>query len=370
MRFVKRGVFSVLALFMAFSAGAYEKINWQSKTLTAGKASLTVDGFIVSRILDAANFSPEFQMPVELVYDSANTKFSIFGYAWRCPQLESKLFPKPDGADWITPWGEKITFFNKQHKNNEKMIELYKELMQGSGCFTPYADFEAEGSKNGNWVVTGKDTKAGWSFEYHDGRLLKITAPTGRFLQYQYIQDKLAAVAENNVALITLSYSPNAFTPDKLTINGVDFALTYSQQSSLSLDKNKIEPAVRANNLMLASVTRGNLNPVVFNYDADGYLAGIAQGGFSEKLAVQHETEQERHAFIKKIQEMKEKKQNTVYTIPDKLAGRILKDEFYTYSYPEKNVVVLHDKAGRQAAYNYSDLRGILKVKDFAGLET
>ena len=29
-----------------------------------------------------------------------------------------------------------------------------------------------------------------------------------------------------------------------------------------------------------------------------------------------------------------------------------------------------YDKAGRQAAYNYSDLRGILKVKDFAGLET
>ncbi|MEI8246851.1 MAG: hypothetical protein WCI51_13545, partial [Lentisphaerota bacterium] len=286
------------------------------------------------------------------------------------PQLESKLFPKPDGADWITPWGEKITFFNKQHKNNEKMIELYKELMQGTGCFTPYADFEAEGSKNGNWVVSGKDTKAGWSFEYSNGRLLKITAPTGRFLQFQYIQDKLTAVTENNVTLITLSYNPQSVVADKLTINGVDLALTYSQQSNLSLDKNKLEPAVRVNNQMLASITRGSLNPIVFSYDADGYLAGIAQGGFSEKLAVQHETEQERHAFIKKIQEMKEKKQNTVYVIPDKLAGRILKDEFYTYSYPEKNVVVLHDKAGRQAAYNYSDLRGILKVNDFAGLET
>jgi len=370
MRFITRSLLSVLAVFMAFSAGAYEKINWQSKALTAGKANLTTDGFIVSRTLDSANFSPEFQMPIELVYDSANTKFSIFGCAWRCPQLESKLFPKPDGADWITPWGEKITFFNKQHKNNEHMIELYKELMQGSGCFTPYADFEAEGSKNGNWVVTGKDTKAGWSFEYSNGRLLKITAPTGRFLQFQYNQDKLVSVAENNIALIFLNYSQNALTPDKLTVNGVDFTMTYSMQSNLWLDKNKLEPAVHVNNQMLSSVIRDDLNPIVFSYDADGYLAGITQGSFAEKFAVQHETEQERHAFIKKIQEMKEKKQNTVYVIPDKLAGRILKDELYTYSYPEKNVVVLHDKAGRQATYNYSGLRGILKVNDFAGLET
>ncbi len=29
-----------------------------------------------------------------------------------------------------------------------------------------------------------------------------------------------------------------------------------------------------------------------------------------------------------------------------------------------------YDKAGREARYYYSDLRGILKVKDFAGLET
>ncbi|MEI8248112.1 MAG: hypothetical protein WCI51_19915, partial [Lentisphaerota bacterium] len=101
MHLVTRTLLS-LALFMAFSAGAYEKINWQSKAMTAGKANLTADGFIVSRILDTANFSTEFQMPIELVYDSANTKFSMFGYAWRCPQLESKLFPKPDGADWIT----------------------------------------------------------------------------------------------------------------------------------------------------------------------------------------------------------------------------------------------------------------------------
>ena len=29
-----------------------------------------------------------------------------------------------------------------------------------------------------------------------------------------------------------------------------------------------------------------------------------------------------------------------------------------------------NDQSGREATYNYSDLRGILKVKDFAGLET
>ena len=137
---IKRFFVFALVMSMAISAGAYEKLNWQTKTLSAGRANLQGDGFTISRVLDVANFSPEFQMPVETVYDSSDTKFSLLGYGWRLPQLESKLFPKPDGAEWVTPWGDTIRFFNKEHKNNKNMLELYKEQMKGSGCFTPYAD--------------------------------------------------------------------------------------------------------------------------------------------------------------------------------------------------------------------------------------
>lgn len=367
MRLLKNLLLFMLIMFFAFSAIAYEKLNWQSKVFAAGKANLTADGFIVSRLLDVANFSPEFQMPVELVYNSANAGSGILGYGWRAPQLESKLFLKPYGVDWITPWGEKNTVLNKQHKNSEPMFEDYK----GTGNFTPNADFETEKIKNGNWIVTGKNTKAGWIFEYKDdGVLQTISAPSGRLLLFNYSGNKLTAVMENNVAFISLSYSDNSSNPGKITINGIDFALTYGTQSNLLLDKNKLEPALRTNNQMLASIVCGNLKPVNFNYDSDGYLAGIKHGSLMENFTVQHETEQERHAFIKKIQEMKENKLNTVDVIPEKLAGRILKDNIYIYSYPEKNVVVLSDGLGRQSTYIYDEKRGMLKVKDFVGLET
>ncbi|MBR4665185.1 MAG: hypothetical protein IKO93_15070, partial [Lentisphaeria bacterium] len=88
---MKRAFLSVLAVLASvFSAVSAEKINFQLHPLwSAGKASLTEDGYVISRDLDTVNFSPEVRLPIQLVYRSASEKTGMFGYAWSSPQLES-----------------------------------------------------------------------------------------------------------------------------------------------------------------------------------------------------------------------------------------------------------------------------------------
>ncbi len=62
--------FSLLAAF-GFSA---ETVSFNYKPLTAGKASLTENGFVVTRTLGALNVSPELRLPIQLVYNSRNEK--------------------------------------------------------------------------------------------------------------------------------------------------------------------------------------------------------------------------------------------------------------------------------------------------------
>ena len=42
-----------------------DPVNFLSKPISAGKASLTENAYSVSRLLDTANFSPEFKLPVQ-----------------------------------------------------------------------------------------------------------------------------------------------------------------------------------------------------------------------------------------------------------------------------------------------------------------
>ncbi len=118
---ISKKLFALLFVLMslALPSFAYEKLNWKSRAMTAGKASLTSDAYRVVRNLGAPNFSPEFRMPLQLVYDSAASKHGIVGSVWQIPQLESRAFPKGNGVEWITPWGEKIRFYKKDPKNKD-----------------------------------------------------------------------------------------------------------------------------------------------------------------------------------------------------------------------------------------------------------
>ena len=93
-------------------AGALENVNFISRPLTAGKASLTENGFILAEILGRANFSPELRLPIQLLYNSTSEKSGIFGFGWRSPQLESSAYYDKDGVLWMTPWGEEINYLS------------------------------------------------------------------------------------------------------------------------------------------------------------------------------------------------------------------------------------------------------------------
>ena len=103
-------VLAVFACRMLYGGG----VDFHSRPLLAGKASLERGGFIVSRTLGVAAFAPELRFPVEIAYDSVSAKSGIFGHGWHSPQLESSLKWDADGLVWVSPWGETMKFFPKK----------------------------------------------------------------------------------------------------------------------------------------------------------------------------------------------------------------------------------------------------------------
>lgn len=209
----------IVGLFVsAATLFAGENVNFLSRPLTAGKASLTENGFLVSRTLGTANFSPELRLPVQLVYESASDKSGIFGYAWKSPQLESSAVPERDGVLWTTPWGEKIKFFLKQKPDKDAVkVELYEQEMKNADFFAPYSEWKADTSapkgkftESGNWVFTGKRDYTGWKFTYRDAKLQRVDAPSGRSVQFTYASGKLVKISQNDQAFVEIAYDASS----------------------------------------------------------------------------------------------------------------------------------------------------------------
>ena len=136
---MKRVISIWLLVFSILTLAAVEKVNFLSKPLTAGKASLTENSFFLPQFLGTANFSPDLRFPIQLIYNSASEKTGIFGYAWRSPQLESSAVPQRDGVLWTTPWGEQIKFFPKKEKASKDSIkiELYEQAKKAGDFILP-----------------------------------------------------------------------------------------------------------------------------------------------------------------------------------------------------------------------------------------
>ena len=113
-------------------------LNFTSQEITAGKALLSSNGYIVSNLLGVANFSPELKLPIQIIYKSTNEKTNLLGFAWYSPQLESTAYYDKDGVHWITPWGEKIKFFPKKEKTPKDAIKipLYEQAQKGREFYT------------------------------------------------------------------------------------------------------------------------------------------------------------------------------------------------------------------------------------------
>ncbi len=363
------GVASLLIALCAFalSARAYEKINWNHKALTAGKASLTSKSYLIQKTLGVPNFSPEFSLSLQLIYNSQNEKYGIFGYGWNCPQLESRVFPRRDGAEWVSPWGEKIRFYNKDAITKDS-LKIYQDAAKGGrGCFSPYSDWEANGDK-GDWRITGKKSHKGWKFEYSESLLKKITAPSGRVLAFNYNKGKIAAVSENGLELVKLDYN-KAGRIESFVINGISYKAGYSEVSAEVLSNKVVSSPSYAKRQMLSSIQMGTLATENYTYDAYGYLNSTKRGDYTDNITVEHETWKERNAYLNAVAEARKNKKSVSRVTRDKFAGRILEDHNLKYSYDKKQVTVRND-AGQNAVYKYDQQSGILDITDFAGLNT
>jgi RHS repeat-associated protein len=370
----------VITLLVGLTASAAKKLNWQHRTLSAGKADLVTQSFNVSRTIGAPNFSPEFKFPVQMVYNSAGKRFGIMGYRWQMPQLESRLFPQAKKLEWVTPWGEKVYFFPKT-KPDKNTLELYKEQMRGRGYFSPYADWEAFPNKRnpGNCTVVGKKSYKGWKFVYDESRLDKVFAPSGRSLNFAYRNKKLTAITEQKHTFLTISYNKDNCA-EKMVINGVEYSFDYSKikttylPEKLPLNRSAKQHDSTAEVNTLTQFTKGTLTPTTLKYDDFGFLNQISQGTNIENLTVQHETPAERLEWLQSYADARKDKKHARLK-RRKFNGRILSDNYFTYSYPAKtfnmaNQVNIRNRAGQHAKYNYNEKTGILKVTNFAGISS
>ena len=74
--------FSLLVIFatsFALLAIGNNAISFAGNPMSAGRASLTENGFVVTHTVGVANFSPEFRTPVQIHYESFRERKGIFG---------------------------------------------------------------------------------------------------------------------------------------------------------------------------------------------------------------------------------------------------------------------------------------------------
>ena len=337
----KTAVIALATLAGLFSFAA-ERVEFLSRPLLAGRASLTEPGYVESRSFGVARMSPELAMPIELVYESSSEKTGAFGFAWRSPQLESSTAWDKDGMLWTSPWGEKVKFFPKNEKVPEDAVkvEVVEEAKKGRGYYAPYSEWEADVATgnpetDGNWTVKGRKSLVGWTLSYSSGRLAKVTAPTGRSADFSYdANGRLVAVSHNGTAFVSLVY--DGALAKSVTVAGVATTLSYESRKLEILPRTmdgKVAHPVRP---QLVLMKRGSLDAVNFGYEGN-YLASISQGAMREDIAF-------------------EKAGRT---------ARIVSDLDFSYSY--EGGFALRDRAGRTARYSYDAKNGVFSISDFAG---
>lgn len=366
---MKNSFFAVLLACLIGNLSAAESVDFLAKPLTAGKASLTENGYIITQLLGTANFSPDLRFPIQLIYNSASDKTGLFGYAWNCPQLESSAVPERDGVLWTTPWGEKIKFFPKKTKASKDAIkiDLYEEAKKGRGFFSPYSEWEAqcpekEFANSGEWIFNGRRSKKGWKFIYRGGKLDKIEAPSGRDIEFSYSRKKIAKISQGRKTFIEINY--DGMNVSEIRINGIPVKLVYTENNVLILPKILSGKMVRTKRPMLQAFQLGDLEPMKFSYTSEGYLSEIRRGDFRDAFKVETETLAERKRNIQSADRKKNMKHS------GKVAGRLLSDSFFSYRYEaggEPGIVSLTNKLKQTATYHYDMKTGVFRIKEFSG---
>ena len=361
-------IFSLI-IFSLLSVNA-QQIEFVQNKNSAGKASLTSDAYYSSFTIGTANFSPELRLPVQIFYDSAIKDEGLAGVGWKIPQLESSAVPTKDGALWTTPWGEKVSFYSRKNTSRD-ILNLFNEKERENAYFSPYADWTANGrADSGSWTIYGRKDMRGWKFVYVDAKLRKIEAPSGQYIDFTYANGKLASIEQRGRAFISLKYNENK-SLSEILINGVSNKFVFIDGKAQILPETLAGKEEYIESKFLSKVGQDGLNPLEFSYDNAGYLTQIKRGNYVDNISVEHESLAQRKDYLKKVAAAKKANRNIANIVKEAVAGRIVKDSSYSYSYPSGKFgnVELANKRGEVAKYEFDSQRGISRYTDFSGKE-
>lgn len=311
------------------------------------------------------------RLPVQIFYDSSVKEEGIVGLGWKIPQLESSAVPEKGGALWTAPWGEKIYFYSRKNTSRD-ILNLFNEKERENAYFSPYADWTANGrADSGSWTIYGRKDMRGWKFVYVDAKLRKIEAPSGQYIDFAYADGKLVSVGQRGRAFISLKYNEDK-SLSEILINGVSNKFVFTGGKAQILPETLAGKEEYIESKFLSEVGRDGLNPLEFSYDKNGYLTRIKRGDCVDDISVEHESLAQRKDYLKKVAAAKKAKKSVNNITNEAVAGRILKDSTYNYSYPSNRFgnVVLTNKRGELAEYEFDSQRGIAKYTDFSGKET
>ena len=361
-------IFSFI-IFTLFTASA-QQIDFLQNKNSAGKASLTSDAYYSSFTIGTANFSPELRLPIQIFYDSSVKDEGIAGVGWKIPQLESSAVPSENGAIWTTPWGEKVNFYSRRNTSKD-VLSLFNETERENAYFSPYADWTANGrADSGSWTIYGRKDMRGWKFVYLEGKLRSITAPSGDLLTFRYDNGRIVSVEQRGNSFVSLKYNEDKILSEIL-INGVSNKFVFADGKVQILPETLAGNEERVESKFLRSVGQRGLNPLEFAYDSAGYLSRIKRGGYVDEISVEHESLAQRKDYLKRVASAKKANRNIANIAREAVAGRILKDSIYNYSYPSNRFgnIVLANKRGELAKYEFDSQRGISRYTDFSGKE-
>ncbi|MBQ6473469.1 MAG: RHS repeat protein [Victivallales bacterium] len=341
-----------LPVFIMFSFASLaignEALSFAEHPMLAGRAALTENGFAVMRTIGVANFSPEFTIPVQIIYESSSERKGLFGYGWRSPQLESRAYFAKGGVRWTTPWNQEFLFPLKEGR-------ILPDV-EWSASFSGDSPEKAE-----EWTFTGRNGKRGWTFRYLKARLVGIEAPSGRSQTWTYDGNgRLTAVSQNGQEFIAISY--NGALATRISINGVATSLEYRDLQVSILPKVASGQVATPTMPRLVKVMVDGLSPVEFQY-GESYLAKTVRGECKEEFTVETETLEERLANLKS----RDRKSGVKHT--GKVAGRLLRDGTFDYAYADAGPgkVSVTDRKGQSAKYDFDRLKGVFSITDVAG---
>lgn len=278
----------------------------------------------VVRPLELIDASPEFQFPLELVYQSAGEEVGLFGPKWSCPQLESRLLPGKLGIlVWKMPSGVVVGLYPRKGYSGEYL------------------------SADGNWKAEREVNKVvisnreGWKYLYKVGQLIAVTSPTQRELEVIYQGNQPSQILLRDTA------SNKSFKLLDLEIANKRLVALVSRNGKFSFDFDRGNPA------RLVKVVRpGLMRPEQIGYSKENFLHAIATANGSK----------------------------TTFTTNAKANSparecRLLSDGTYSYRYVDPldsrnpGYVEIEDAAKAKQSLSYEPKRGVLRVKDAGGVE-